>query len=120
LRQFLVNRRSYESITDPDVSTGWYDSSGFENGDECNFIFGTTLGAPGQFYNQVINGHHYLTHEEFSNSSFFGSGGGCLQSWRRSSDGGPGHCPAAVACPAGPRSCRTCWLLAVFEVVTSV
>lgn len=69
-----------EAITDPDVNTGWYDSSGFENGDECAYIFGTTLGAPGQFYNQVISGHHYLTQEEFSNSSFFNSGGGCLQS----------------------------------------
>jgi hypothetical protein len=69
-----------ESITDPDTSTGWYDSSGFENGDECAYIFGTTLGGPGQFYNQVINGHHYLTQEEFSNRSFFNSGGGCLQS----------------------------------------
>jgi hypothetical protein len=27
----------------------------------------------------VINGHDYLTQEEFSNSSFFASGGGCLQ-----------------------------------------
>ncbi|HEX6933958.1 MAG TPA: hypothetical protein VF162_17575 [Streptosporangiaceae bacterium] len=69
-----------EAITDPDVNTGWYDSSGFENGDECAYIFGTTQGASGQFYNQVINGHHYLTQEEFSNSSFFNSGGGCLQS----------------------------------------
>jgi len=69
-----------EAITDPDTSTGWYDSSGFENGDECAYIFGTTQGAPGQFSNQVINRHHYLTQEEFSNSSFFNSGGGCLQS----------------------------------------
>jgi hypothetical protein len=35
--------------------------------------------AAGQFYNQVISGHHYLTQEEFSNRSFFQSGGGCLQ-----------------------------------------
>jgi len=79
----VINPTSHEvneSITDPDVSTGWFDSSGFENGDECNFIYGTTLGAPGQFFNQVINGHHYLTQEEFSNQSFFNSGGGCLQS----------------------------------------
>jgi hypothetical protein len=27
----------------------------------------------------VISGHNYLTQEEFSNSSFFASGGGCLQ-----------------------------------------
>jgi hypothetical protein len=69
-----------EAWTDPDTSTGWYDSSGFENGDECAYIFGATSGTPGAFYNQTINGHHYLTQEEFSNNSFFQSGGGCLQS----------------------------------------
>ena len=31
-----------EAITDPDTETGWYDSSGFENGDECAYIFGAT------------------------------------------------------------------------------
>ena len=68
-----------EAWTDPDTATGWYDSSGFENGDECAYIFGTTSGTPGAFYNQTINGNHYLTQEEFSNNSFFQSGGGCLQ-----------------------------------------
>jgi hypothetical protein len=68
-----------EAITDPDTVTGWYDNSGFENGDECAYIFGATQGTPGQLYNQVINHHHYLTQEEFSNNSFFQSGGGCLQ-----------------------------------------
>ncbi len=68
-----------EAITDPDTMTGWFDSSGFEIGDECNFTYGTTQGASGQFFNQVINGHNYLTQEEFSNSSFAASGGGCLQ-----------------------------------------
>lgn len=68
-----------EAWTDPDTVTGWYDSSGFENGDECAYIFGPTQGAPGAFYNQVISGDHYLTQEEFSNKSFFQSGGGCLQ-----------------------------------------
>ncbi|MBO0806770.1 MAG: hypothetical protein J2P32_00500 [Actinobacteria bacterium] len=79
----VINPTSHEvneSITDPDTSTGWFDSIGFENGDECNFIYGQTQGAPGQFFNQVINNHHYLTQEEFSNNSFFSSGGGCLQS----------------------------------------
>jgi hypothetical protein len=68
-----------ESITDPDTVTGWYDSIGFENGDECAYIFGPTAGTPGALYNQTINNHHYLTQEEFSNNSFFQSGGGCLQ-----------------------------------------
>jgi len=69
-----------EAITDPDTSTGWYDSSGYENGDECAYVFGTTQGTPGKFYNQVINHRHYLTQEEFSNRDFFRTGGGCLQS----------------------------------------
>jgi hypothetical protein len=68
-----------EAITDPDTSSGWYDSSGFENGDECAYIYGSTHGFSGHLYNQVINGHRYLTQEEFSNRSFFNSGGGCLQ-----------------------------------------
>ncbi|MBO0824061.1 MAG: hypothetical protein J2P27_09405 [Actinobacteria bacterium] len=71
-----------EAITDPDTSTGWYDSSGFENGDECAYVFGSVSGPSGQFYNQTINGHHYLTQEEFSNTAFDPATGtgGCLQS----------------------------------------
>lgn len=70
-----------ESITDPDTETGWYDSSGFENGDECAYVFGRTRGNPGAFFNQVINGGHFITQEEFSNKMFNSSGGavGCFQ-----------------------------------------
>jgi hypothetical protein len=68
-----------EAWTDPDTSSGWYDIVGFEDGDECAYIYGHTHGTAGHLYNQVINGHHYLTQEEFSNHSFFASGGGCLQ-----------------------------------------
>ena len=70
-----------EAITDPDTETGWYDSSGFENGDECAYIYGSSRGAPGAYYNQVINGGHFLTQMEFSNNVFTASGGkaGCLQ-----------------------------------------
>jgi IPT/TIG domain len=69
-----------EAITDPDASTGWYDAIGQENGDECAYLFGPTHGTAGAFYNQVINGHHYLTQEEFSNRDFAATNGGCLQS----------------------------------------
>jgi hypothetical protein len=70
-----------ESITDPDTETGWFDKAGFENGDECAYVFGRTRGAPGSFYNQVINGGYFLTQEEFSNNVFNSSAGtaGCLQ-----------------------------------------
>jgi hypothetical protein len=69
-----------EAITDPDVSTGWYDAAGYENGDECAYVYGTPQGVSGQFYNQVINHDHYLTQEEFSNNDFLNTGLGCLQS----------------------------------------
>jgi hypothetical protein len=69
-----------EAITDPDTATGWYDAAGFENGDECAYVFGPTQGTAGALYNQVINGRHYLTQEEFSNNDFAGTGLGCLQS----------------------------------------
>ena len=68
-----------EAITDPDTATGWYDSSGFENGDECAYTYGFSRGAPGSAFNQVINGHNYLTQEEFSNQDFAVTGGGCVQ-----------------------------------------
>ena len=67
-----------EAVTDPDVNLGWYDSSGFENGDECAYVFGSTNGTTGKLYNQVIGGHHYLTQEEFSNRNFLRTGTGCL------------------------------------------
>jgi hypothetical protein len=68
-----------EATTDPDTSTGWYDVAGFENGDECAYVFGPVQGNSGKFYNQSINGRHYLTQEEFSNNDFFNTGLGCLQ-----------------------------------------
>src|SRR5215471_4782482 len=72
-----------EAITDPDVSTGWYDAVGNEIGDECAYRFDTPLGgsvAAGTAFNQVINGHHYLTQTEFSNKDFANTGLGCLLS----------------------------------------
>jgi len=72
-----------EAITDPDTETGWYDAPfGYEIGDECAYIYGRTGGAPGGYFNQVINGGHFLTQEEFTNSVFDSSGGtaGCVLS----------------------------------------
>jgi hypothetical protein len=69
-----------EAITDPDLDA-WSDAVGYENGDECAYTYGPTHGAKGKLYNQSINGHHYLTQEEFSNADFFTTygHGGCVQ-----------------------------------------
>lgn len=71
-----------ESITDPNTFNGWFDQAGFENGDECAYVWGPFSGTPGALYNQTINGHHYLTQEEFSNTDFAhtSGAGGCVQS----------------------------------------
>lgn len=75
-----ISHEIMEAITDPDTETGWYDSNGFENGDECAYVYGVTHGSTGSLYNQLVNGHHYLTQEEFSNRDFLKTGGGCLPS----------------------------------------
>jgi hypothetical protein len=76
-----------EAITDPDTETGWYDSSGFESGDECAYIFGATNGQAGGLYNQTIFGLHFLTQQEASNRVFNASGGtaDCVDSQRAES-----------------------------------
>jgi len=76
-----------EAITDPDTQTGWYDSSGFEIGDECAYIYGATNGQPGGLYNQTILGQHFLTQQEASNRVFNASGGtaDCVDSQRAES-----------------------------------
>jgi hypothetical protein len=68
-----------ESITDPDTATGWYDNAGFENGDECAYVYGPSYGKPGALYNQVIHNHIYLTQEEFSLQDWNATHRGCRQ-----------------------------------------
>jgi hypothetical protein len=64
----LVSHEHNEAITDP-YGTGWFDdTTGYENGDICQFDFGAPLGATGSGqFNQVINGNSYWTQEEWSN-----------------------------------------------------
>lgn len=76
-----------ESVTDPDTVMGWLDSTGNEIGDECSNIYGVPGGstdpnnASTTEYNQVINGDHYYTQQEFSNADFAKGGQhGCVQS----------------------------------------
>jgi IPT/TIG domain/Phosphate-induced protein 1 conserved region len=67
-----------EAITDPRLNA-WYDSTGNENGDDCAYLYGGLSGSAGAFYNQTVNGHHYLTQEEFSNKDFVAAVSGCVQ-----------------------------------------
>jgi hypothetical protein len=62
----VTSHEHNETITDP-TGGGWYDSSGYENGDECSFDFGPTTFNGFGYYNQVINAHQYLLQREWSN-----------------------------------------------------
>jgi hypothetical protein len=59
-----------ETVTDPDLSA-WYTSSGSENGDLCNYTYGTTSPDPtyGAMANTILNGHYYLIQQIWTNIS---------------------------------------------------
>jgi hypothetical protein len=65
-----VAHETNEAMTDPE-GVGYMDPNGFEVGDKCENgpQFGTPLGfaADGSPFNQVINGHEYLTQEMWAN-----------------------------------------------------
>jgi hypothetical protein len=65
----VTSHEHNETITD-EQGNAWYDSTGFENGDKCAWIFGRAIGGTtGHKYNQTINGNHYMLQEEWSNKS---------------------------------------------------
>jgi PKD repeat protein len=66
----MVSHEHNETITDP-LGDGWIDSLGNEDGDECAWNFGSSLGGtPGAQWNQLINGDHYELQQEFSNEDY--------------------------------------------------
>ena len=65
----VTSHENIEAVTDP-LGTAWYDSSGQEIGDKCNFTFGSPLGGPaGAQYNEQISSGNYYLQEEWSNAS---------------------------------------------------
>ena len=70
----VLSHENNETITDP-LGNAWYDAAGNENGDKCNFTFGSVLGgSSGSYFNQLISGHGFWLQEEWSNAAT-----GCLQ-----------------------------------------
>jgi Phosphate-induced protein 1 conserved region len=71
----VIAHETEEAITDPDLNA-WFDSSGQEDADKCNFKFGpTTIVANGAHINQTFGGTSWLIQMEWENSR----GGGCAQ-----------------------------------------
>lgn len=65
----VLSHEHNETITDPD-NGGWFDTNGTgENGDKCNFDFGTKIASNANGnYNQLINHHPYELQLEWDNS----------------------------------------------------
>src|SRR5204863_484265 len=73
----LVSHEVNEAITN--WAGAWEDAAGYENGDECAWVYGVPLGstgaaadsqAKGTSYNQVIGTGRYYTQLEFSNDDY--------------------------------------------------
>jgi hypothetical protein len=71
----VIAHETEEAISDPDLNA-WFDSSGAENADKCNFRFGTTqIAANGAHFNQTLGTLNFLLQMNWENSR----GGGCDQ-----------------------------------------
>jgi hypothetical protein len=64
-----------ETTTDPDLNA-WFDTSGQEDAERCNFKFGPTQTAPnGAKFNETFGGFNWMIQMQWENSR----GGGCDQ-----------------------------------------
>jgi hypothetical protein len=82
----VLTHETEEAITDPDLNA-WFDSSGAEDADKCNFRFGPTTtctvangctsaaATAAAKFNQTFGGHNWMMQMEWENSR----GGGCAQ-----------------------------------------
>lgn len=71
----VISHETEEAISDPDLNA-WFDSSGNENADKCNFRFGpTSTAANGAKFNQTLGGKEWMIQMNWENSR----GGGCDQ-----------------------------------------
>jgi hypothetical protein len=82
----VATHETEEAITDPDLNA-WFDASGNEDADKCNFKFGPTTtcsgsngctsaaNTAGSKFNQTFGGHNWMIQMEWENSR----GGGCDQ-----------------------------------------
>jgi hypothetical protein len=73
-----------ESESDPQygIAYGWGPPNTPEEGDDCNFVFGTTkIASNGAHYNQTIKGHNYLIQEMLAlvNPTGTRNTGNCVQ-----------------------------------------
>ncbi len=79
----ITAHEANESITDPTAGSSWITANEWEIGDLCAYVFGPAEGGTtGSYWNQTINGHHYLTQLMFNNEAWHATGtkNGCTGS----------------------------------------
>jgi len=60
-----------EAVTDP-LGSAWFDFLGYENGDECNFVYGAAAeipSQPGKIYNYAYGGQYYFVQQNYHSIS---------------------------------------------------
>ncbi len=92
-----------EANTDPQLNA-WYDSSGYENGDECAWIFGTASLSGGQA-NITVGAKNFEVQENWLNVT---NGGQCLQGYSSAPPTKPGA-PTLNSATAGVNSVSLGW-----------
>jgi hypothetical protein len=82
----VLSHEQFEAITDPDLNA-WFDASGEEDSDKCNFNFGAVTQcnanglcsaggtSGGAFYNQTFGNNNWLLQQQWENAA----GGACVQ-----------------------------------------
>jgi len=82
----VIQHEHEETITDPDLNA-WFDASGQENSDKCNFNFGATTActtgslcsaagnSAGARFNATHGGNNWLVQQQWENAA----GGKCVQ-----------------------------------------
>ncbi len=92
-----------EANTDPQLNA-WYDSSGYENGDECAWIFGTA-NLSGGLANITVGAKNFMVQENWLNVT---NGGQCLQGYTTTQATVPGA-PSLNSASAGVNSVSLSW-----------
>jgi hypothetical protein len=94
-----------EAVTDPDLNAWFHTNGAGENGDLCNFNFGTTFPAlNGAQANVVLSGRQYLIQQNWLNAN----GGGCAMGFNAQAPAGLTFVPvtpcrvADTRLPVGP------------------
>jgi len=65
----IIAHEIAETVTDPQGNAWYFDASGGENGDQCQWIFGSIKTVNGRYYNEVMGTNKYLIQEMWNKNT---------------------------------------------------